>query len=73
MVGSIGKRIKIGRITGSYELTIQGLEFENEYSISVSDSLITVEGTQTPHTKPLFTSIFRYPVNSFAYKGGTTL
>lgn len=73
MVGPIGKRIKIGRIHGAYELTIRGRDFENEYAVNISDSLITIEGTETPDTKPSITSIFRYPKNSFAYLCGTTL
>ena len=65
--------INLGRISGEFNVTFRERKFENEYELIISDSLITVDGIETDHTKPIFTSIFRYPENSFVYFSGTTL
>ncbi|MCH9030066.1 MAG: hypothetical protein IH819_10745 [Bacteroidetes bacterium] len=72
-LGPAYARIKLGELSGVYEITIQGDEFNNNYNLLISDSLIILDGKETPNTKPLIHFLYRYPKNSFAYLCGTTL
>ncbi|MCJ7554776.1 MAG: hypothetical protein MUO34_12935 [Ignavibacteriaceae bacterium] len=72
-LGPANGRIKLGELSGVYEITIKGEGFVNKYNLLISDSLIILDGKETPHTKPLIYFLYRYPKNSFAYLCGTTL
>ena len=72
-LGPAYARIKLGQLSGVYEIKIQGNEFVNKYNLLISDSLIILDGKETSHTKPLIHFLYRYPKDSFAYLCGTTL
>jgi len=71
--GPANGRIKLGKLFGVYEIKIHGVEFDNNYNLLISDSLIIIDGNETPYTNPLIHFLYRYPKNSFAYLCGTTL
>lgn len=70
--GPARKRIKLGEISGIYEIKFTGSGFVNKCNMLISDSLIILDGEGTPDTKPLINFAYRYPENSFAYLCGTT-
>lgn len=72
-LGPATGRIKLGELSGVYEITIKGEGFVNDYNMLISDSLIILDGKESPHTKPLVYFLYRYPKNSFAYLCGTLL
>ena len=71
--GPANGRIKLGDLSGIFEVEIRGNNFTDKYNLLISDSLIILDGKETPNTKPLISFLWRYPKNSFAYLCGTTL
>lgn len=65
--GPANGQIKLGLITGVYEIEFSGENFNDKYNLLISDSLIILDGKETPNTKPLIYFLHRYPENSFAY------
>lgn len=72
-LGPATGRIKLGELSGIYEIKIRGDGFADNYNLLISDSLIILDGKETPNTNPLIHFLYRYPKNSFAYLCGTTL
>lgn len=72
-LGPATERIKLGAISGIFELEINNNNFSNKYNLLISDSLIVVDGNETPNTKPLIKYLWSYPKNSFVFLCGTTL
>lgn len=72
-LGPARASIKLGEISGVYEIMIHGKGFTDEYNLLISDSLIILDGNETPNTKHSTDFMYRYPKNSFAYLCGTTI
>lgn len=72
-LGPANARIKLGTLSGNYEIMFHGNGFANNYNLVISDSMIILDGKETAHTKPLIHSIYRYPKNSFAYLCGASI
>lgn len=63
--------IKLGNITGVYEIELSGDNFTDRYNLLISDSLIILDGQGTSYTNPSTYFMYRYPKNSFAYRYNT--
>ena len=72
-LGPAAGRIKLGHLTGIYEIKFNYRTFSDKYNLLITDSLIILDGKETPNTKPLINFAYRYPKNSFAYYCGTSL
>jgi len=66
-LGPANARIKLGYITGVYGIEFNGDNFNDKYNLLISDSLIILDGKETPNTNPSVYFMYRYPKNSFAY------
>jgi|SRR5690554_3686164 len=71
-LGPANERIKLGELSGIYEIEISYRNFDDTYNLLISDSLIILDGKETSNTKPLLYFAFRYPKNSFAFLCGAT-
>jgi len=72
-LGPANGRIKLGQLSGIFEIKIKNKNFNDKYNLLISDSLIILDGKETSNTKPLINFLYRYPKNSFAYLCGTTI
>ncbi|HSW53530.1 MAG TPA: hypothetical protein VLH59_00450 [Ignavibacteriaceae bacterium] len=72
-LGPANARIKLGYISGVYEIEFNGNNFNDKYNLLISDSLIILDGKETANTNPSVYFMYRYPKNSFAYLCGTLL
>ncbi|MEO8399246.1 MAG: hypothetical protein ABI550_05440 [Ignavibacteriaceae bacterium] len=72
-LGPANGSIKLGELSGIFEIKINNRQFNDKYNLLISDSLIILDGQETSNTKPLINFAYRYPKNSFAYLCGTTL
>lgn len=72
-LGPATARIKIGYISGVYEIEFRNENFTDKYNLLVSDSLIILDGHGTPNTNPSTFFMYRYPKKSVAYLCGTLL
>lgn len=69
--GPANARVKLGYISGVYEIEFSGNNFNDKYNLLVSDSLVILDGKETANTNPSVYFIYRYPKNSFAYRYNT--
>ncbi|MCF8417797.1 MAG: hypothetical protein K9G63_02860 [Melioribacteraceae bacterium] len=67
-LGPATKRIKLGKLSGIYEIKLKGNNFSNSFNAVFSDSLIYIEGEETANVKMRTGFIFKYPEKSFQYK-----
>ena len=72
-LGPANGRVKLGKISGNFEIKFKQSGFCDSYNLLISDSLIVLDGEETPNTAPLFYSSWRFPEKSFVYLCGTTL
>jgi hypothetical protein len=72
-LGPANARIRLGYISGVYEIEFNGNNFNDKYNLLISDSLIILDGKETANTNPSVYFMYRYPKNSFAYLCGTLL
>ena len=70
-LGPANARIKLGYISGVYEIEFNGNNFSDKYNLLISDSLIILDGKETANTNPSVYFMYRYPKNSFAYRYNT--
>jgi len=70
-IGPANGRIKLGQLSGAFEINITNTNFSDTYNLSISESLIILNGKETTDTKPLNNFLWRYPKDSFAYLCGT--
>ncbi|MBL1212668.1 MAG: hypothetical protein HND52_04790 [Ignavibacteriae bacterium] len=70
-LGPASRRIRLGSLSGVYEITIRNNQFNDKYNLLITDSLIISDGKDTDNTKSLTSFLHRYPQNSFAYLFGS--
>ena len=64
--GPANGRIKLGKLSGIFEIEIRNENFNDEYNLLITDLLIILDGNETSNTKSIISFLWRYPKNSFA-------
>jgi len=70
-LGPAKAQTKLNLPNGDYHITLRSNDFSNDYTVSVTDSLIQIDKRSYSKTEPLYHLYWRHPEKSFVYACGT--